>query len=70
MPKWEKKKQEKQTNNPTKKRKQEFIYNPLNQAEQASKTTKQPCYTATATCAFFAAKNALNINNTNFVLTK
>ena len=37
-----KKKQEKQTNNPTKKRKQAFIYNPGNQAEQASKTSKQP----------------------------
>ena len=50
------KKQEKQTNNPTKKRKQEFIYNPLSQVEQASKTSKQPWYTATATCAFFSSK--------------
>ena len=36
------KKLEKQTNNPTKKRKQEYTHNPLNQAEQAIKTSKQP----------------------------
>ena len=35
-------KQEKQTNNPTKKRKQTFIHNPLNQVQQASKKRNQP----------------------------
>ena len=50
------KKQEKQTNNPTKKRKQAFIHNPLNQVPQASKKGKQPWHTATATCAFFNSK--------------
>ena len=65
-----KKKQEKQINNPTKKRKQEFIHDPLNQAEQATQTSKQPQYTATLACAFFCCKNAPNINNTNFALTK
>ena len=56
-----KKKQEKQTNNPTKKRKQEFIYNPLNQTEQASQTSKQPHYTGTLTCVFFCYKNATKL---------
>jgi hypothetical protein len=42
MTKMPPKKTRKQTNNPTKKRKQEFMYIPLNQVEQASKTSKQP----------------------------
>ena len=54
--KWVKKNKKNKTNNPTKNREQEFVYNPLNQVEQASKTSKQPCYTATATCAFFSSK--------------
>ena len=61
-------KQEKQTNNPTKKRKQAFIHNPLNQVQQASKKRNQPWHAATATCVFFSSKNTLNINNTNFLL--
>ena len=51
-----KKEQEKQINNPTKKRKQAFIHNPLKQVQQANKKRKQPWYTATLVCAFFNSK--------------
>ena len=55
------KKLSKQTNDPNKQRKQGFIYIPLKQVAQASKTSKQPWHTATFSMCIFCSRKCNKI---------